>query len=433
MSHAALLKRHQAVMPSWMNLYYEQPIHITRGFGRRVVDAEGKGYLDFFGGIAVNSLGYNIPEVRDALRRQLARGIHHTSTLYLVEQQIELGERIAALSGIRDAKVFFVNSGTEAMEAALLFATAARRCGHVLALRNGYHGRSFGSNATTGVHGWTASPLSPLQVSYVHNGHRLRGPLSHLGDEAVVSVCLEDLREVVATAGPDTIAALVAEPMQGVGGLTVPPPGLLRAYQRELAGHGIPLIVDEVQTGWGRLGSHFWGSGFHGVRPDLLAFAKGLGNGLAVGGVVGRPDLIDAVSAHSMSTFGGNQLAMTAAVAAIDVMLSRNTQANAEAVGGLLKDGLIRLAAGDSRVAEVRGRGLLLAVEFVDPHTGQPDPETTRRVHEATRERGLLVGRGGPEGNVIRISPPLTLTADEAVEGLAVLGAVLHDHPAHAD
>ncbi|MGW7544700.1 aspartate aminotransferase family protein [Streptomyces sp. NPDC054770] len=434
MSHADLLTRHLAVMPSWMTPYYEHPIQIVRGFDRRLVDGEGKTYLDFFGGIAVNSLGYSVPEVRDSVRRQLARGVHHTSTCYLIEQQVELAERIARLSEIPDAKVFFVNSGTEAMEAALLFATTARRSSHVLTLRNGYHGRSFGSNAATSVLGWNASRLSPLQVSHVHNGHQFRGSLAQVPQDQVNAVCLEELRELIATIGGADIAAFVAEPMQGVGGLTIPPDGLLRAYQDELREHGIPVIVDEVQTGWGRLGSHFWGSGMHGITPDVMTFAKGLGSGFTIGGVVGRPEIIDSVTAKSMSTFGGNPIAMAAGLATVNVLLSQDLQANAEKVGEIIRSGLDELSAGHPQIGEVRGRGLLLAIEIVVPGTTDPDPAAALRLHERARELGLLVGRGGPYGNVIRISPALNLSVAEAQEGLHIIAeAVRSDRPSQLD
>jgi 4-aminobutyrate aminotransferase len=429
MSHADLHARHRAVMPSWMPLYYDRPIQIVRGRGRRVTDGEGNTYLDMFGGIAVSLLGYNVPEVRDAVKRQLARGVYHTSTMYLIEQQVALAERITQLAGIPGAKVFFVNSGTEAMEAALLFVTGARRSNHIMALRNGYHGRSFGSNATTSVSGWSASRLSPFEVSYVHNGHQFRGPLAHVGVGQVNTVCLEDLREVIATVGGDRIACLVAEPMQGVGGLTVPPDGLLRLYQDELRRHGIPLVVDEAQTGWGRLGSHFWGSWMHGTDPDVIAFAKGLGNGFTIGGVVGRADIIDSVPGLSMSTFGGNPIAMTAGLATLDVLLSQDVQANADKAGQVLGSGLSELARSHPRIGDVRGRGLLQAMEVVVPDTTTPDPATAKALQERARELGLLIGRGGPAGNVIRISPPLTISVPETEEGLdimakAVRGAV---------
>lgn len=180
--HAELLTRHRGVMPSWLGLYYEEPIELVSGSGRRVVDASGREYLDFFAGILTNMLGYDVSEVRRAVQEQLDTGVLHTSTLYLLGPQVELAERIGQLSGIPDAKVFFTTSGTEATEAALLLATSARRSNQVLALRGSYHGRSYAAMGITGNRGWSPSGLSPLDVSYLHGGDRLRGPFRHLRD-----------------------------------------------------------------------------------------------------------------------------------------------------------------------------------------------------------------------------------------------------------
>ena len=205
MSHAELLRRHRAVLPSWLTLYYEQPIALVDGQGCRAVDAEGKRYLDFFGGILTTMVGYNLPEVVEAVREQAGRMVH-TSTLYLIEPMIELAERIAGLSGIPDAKVFFTNSGTEANEAALLFATTARRSNQVLALRNSYHGRSFAAMGITGNRGWSASSLTPVNVSYVHGGYRYRSPFRDLSDPDYVQACVDDLGHVVARHGGEDAA-----------------------------------------------------------------------------------------------------------------------------------------------------------------------------------------------------------------------------------
>src|SRR5471032_1452270 len=328
-THADLLGRHKYVMPSWLSLYYDDPIEIVAGSGRRVTDGQGREYLDFFAGILTNMLGYNVPEVRDAIKAQADTGILHTSTLYLIRSQIELAEKIARLSGIPDAKVFFTSSGTEANEAALLLATQYRRSNQVLALRNSYHGRSFASIAITGNRGWSASSLSPVNVSYVQSGYRYRSPFGHLSDADFIDACAADLRDIITTTTSGDVACMIAEPIQGVGGFATPPDGFFGAMKEVLDEYGILFISDEVQTGWGRTGEHFWGFEAHDLVPDLATFAKGLGNGLAIGGVVGRGDLIDSVGANSISTFGGNPLAAAGALANLDYLLSRDLQGNA--------------------------------------------------------------------------------------------------------
>lgn len=420
-----LLARHRAVLPSWMALYYDEPLEIVSGRGNRVTDAEGRTYLDFFAGILTNMVGYDLPELRAAVTEQLATGVVHTSTLYLVRQQVELAERIAELSGIPDAKVFFTSSGTEANEAALLLCTGARRSNQVIALRNSYHGRTFATTGITGNRSWSPSSLSPLQVTYAQGGYRLRSPFAHLDDAAYVAACVRDLRELLDTTTAGDVACMVVEPVQGVGGFTVPPDGLFAAYREVLDERGILLVSDEVQTGWGRTGEHFWGISAHGVVPDAMTFAKGLAGGYAIGGVVARGDLMDSVGASSISTFGGNPVAMAAAGAVLDVVLQRDLQANAAKLGTRLLTGLRDVADRSPRVVEVRGKGLMIGIEVVADDGWTPDPALAVRVLEETKRRGLLVGKGGLYGNVLRLAPPLTLTEAEAEEGLGILQEVL--------
>jgi 4-aminobutyrate aminotransferase len=424
MAHRELLARHRAVMPNWMALYYDEPIEIASARGRRVTDREGRTYLDFFAGILTNSIGYDVAEVNEALRAQIDRGVLHTSTLYLIESQVRLAERIAELSGIPDAKVFFTNSGTEANETALMLATQHRRSDQVLALRNSYHGRAFATIAITGNRGWSASSLSPVKVSWVHGGYRYRSPFRDLSDEDYVAACVADLRDVLETTTAGDVACMIVEPIQGVGGFAVPPDGLFREFKTVLDEHGILLISDEVQTGWGRTGEHFWGIQAHGVVPDAMTFAKGLGNGLAIGGVVARPDLMDCLTANSISTFGGNPLSTAAALATLDHLLDHDLQANAAKLGDRLMSGLRDIAERHRVVGDVRGKGLMVAVELVGPD-GEPDPAAAAGVLGGTRERGLLVGRGGLHGNVIRLAPPMTLTEDEVDEALGALAPAI--------
>jgi 4-aminobutyrate aminotransferase len=424
-SAAELLERHRAVMPSWLSLYYDEPIEIAAGKGCRVVDGEGREYLDFFAGILTNMLGYGLPELTGAIHAQADSGVLHTSTLYLIRSQVELAERIAALSGIPDAKVFFTSSGTEANEAALLLTTSARRSNQVLALRNSYHGRSYAAMGVTGNRGWSASSFSPVNVSYVMNGYRYRSPFGHLSDADYCRAAADDLRDVLLTTTAGDVACMIAEPVQGVGGFVVPPDGFFRALKEVLDEHGIPFVSDEVQTGWGRTGEHFWGISAHGVVPDAMTFAKGLGNGLSIGGVVARGDLMDGLTANSISTFGGNPLSTRGALATLDYLLDHDLQANARTVGRRLLDGLRSVAASAPVVGEVRGKGLMIGIELVEPGSTVPAPATAAWVLEETRRGGLLIGKGGLHGNVLRVAPPLTLGVDEADEGLDILRAAL--------
>lgn len=419
-----LRARHRAVMPDWLTLCYEDPVELTHGEGRHVRDAEGRCYLDFYGGVLTTMTAHALPEVTAAVREQAGR-ILHTSTLYLNRPMVELAERIATLSGIPDARVFFTTSGTEANDTALLLATAYRRSNQILAMRNGYHGRSFSSVSVTGNSAWSPTSLSPFQTLYVHGGVRTRGPFAELSDAAFTDACVADLEDVLGQAHGGA-AALIAEPVQGVGGFTAPPDGLFAAFREVLDRHGILWISDEVQTGWGRTGDHFWGWQAHAASgpPDMLTFAKGIGNGMAVGGVVARAEVMNCLDAHSVSTFGGSPVTMAAGLANLTYLLEHDLQGNARRVGGLLIQRLRAVTAGLPVVREVRGRGLMIGVELAGPD-GHPAPDAAGLALEHARAEGLLVGRGGREGNVLRIAPPLTLTVAEAEEGAELLGAAL--------
>ncbi|MFB3050728.1 MAG: aspartate aminotransferase family protein [Acidimicrobiia bacterium] len=403
-----------------MALYYEDPISLVDGEGRHVTDAEGNTYLDFFGGILTTMSGYRIPAVVNAIKTQADRMLH-TSTLYLIESQIELAEKIAGLSGIPDAKVFFTNSGSEANDAALMLATQYRQSNQVLAIRGSYHGRSHSAVAITGQKSWSATSLSPFSVTYVHGGYKLRSPFGHLPDDEFTAACVADLRDLLAIATAGEVAAMIVEPIQGVGGFATPPDGFFGAMKEVLDEHGILFISDEVQTGWGRTGEHFWGYQAHDLTPDILTFAKGLGNGLAMAGVVARPDVMDCLKSNSISTFGGNPLATAGALANLEYLLENDLQTNAYKVGTQLKNGLHNIAEEVPEIIEVRGKGLMLGVELGDPVSGTPDVELTAAVMEEARAEGLLVGKGGLYGNTLRIAPPLSITEQEASEGLDML------------
>jgi 4-aminobutyrate aminotransferase len=422
-----LLARHRAVIPNWVGIYYDEPIEIVSGKGCRVTDGKGRSYLDFFAGILTNMLGYDVPEVRDAVERQIASGVVHTSTLYLIRNQVELAEKIVKLSGIQNAKVFFTNSGTEANETALLACLTARQANQVLAMRGSYHGRSFGAVSVTGVAAWKMSSHDPFGTHYLHGTDRQLPQYRSLSDADYIKACVEDLRALLSAAiHPADVGCLLAEPVQGVGGFTMAPDGLLAAYKEVLDEHGILLISDEVQTGWGRTGAHFWGISAHGVTPDAMTFAKGLGNGFAIGGVVARGELLDGIRGNGISTFGGNPIATAAGNATLDYLLSHDLQRNAAVTGELIISGLTEAAATMPIVGEVRGKGLMFAVDLVDPATKKPSPPLAARVLEATKERGLLIGKGGLYGSTLRMAPPLTLSEAEAKEGLGILIDALH-------
>ncbi len=420
MDQEQVLTRHRKVLPKWLTLYYSDPIELVSGEGRYVIDAQGRRYLDFFGGILTTMTGYSVPEVVDAIRDQASKMIH-SSTLYLITPMIELAERIAGLSGIEDAKVFFTTSGTEANDTALLLASCFRSSNNVLAVRGSYHGRSLLSMSVSGNPGYSPSSFYPLNVGYILGGSRLRGPLAGLSDREYIDRGVADLRDLISNGTGGRIAALIAEPIQGVGGFNLPPDGYFGAIKQVLNEYGILFISDEVQTGWGRTGEHFWGYQWHGMVPEILTFAKGVGNGLALAGVVARSDIIDSLPGASISTFGGTPLATAAGIANLDYLLQQDLQGNAKRIGDFMMPALKRELGSFPTVGEVRGKGLMIGVEIVDPVDKSPSATGASQVHEECKSLGLLVGKGGVDGNVLRIAPPLSLTMDEAGSGVSIL------------
>ena len=423
---ADLHARHRASLPSFVKPMYAEPLSIERGAGSYVFTVEGDRYLDFFGGVLTTMIGHAHPKVVAAVQAQSDKVIH-TSTLYLSEPMITLAERITALSGIPDARVFFTTSGTEANDTALLLATSYRKSNQVLAMRNSYHGRSFTAQAITSHSSWSSTSISGLDVNFVQGGYRLRSPFRGLDDAAFTQACVDDLAQVLDMMSAGDVACLIAEPIQGVGGFAAPPDGFFGAFHKVLDARGILLISDEVQTGWGRTGEHFWGYEAHGVVPDMLTFAKGVGNGAALAGVVARAEIMDTIDVTSFSTFGGNPLSCAAGLATLDALEEEGMQANALVMGRRLVDQLRPVVDEVSWIAELRGRGLMQALELVHSDSTEPDAVRAGEMLEACRRQGLLVGKGGLYGNVIRIAPMLNVTAAELDEGAAAIIAAIRD------
>ncbi len=418
--NASLHERYKKALPSFLNPYYVEPLEIVRGDGSYVFTETGDRYLDYFGGVLTTMVGHNNPAVTAAVQAQAAN-VMHTSSLYLSEPMIALAEKIAALSGIPDARVFLTPSGTEANDTAILLATSYRKSNQILAMRNSYHGRSFTTQAITSHSSWSSTSLSGLQVTFVQGPYQLRSPFRGMDDEAYTSACVDDLSQLLTMTSAGDVAALIAEPIQGVGGFATPPDGFFGSMKKELDNNGILFISDEVQTGWGRTGEHFWGYEAHGVVPDMLTFAKGVGNGITLAGIVARADIMDTIDVLNFSTFGGNPLSSAAGLATINYVLEHDLQANAKAMGDRFRAGLDSLANDTPWIAEVRGRGLMQAFETTAPGSLEPSPQHAGEMLEATKANKLLVGKGGLYGNVVRMAPMLNVSADEVDEGIEAL------------
>tara|TARA_B100001769_G_scaffold274910_1_gene274725 strand:+ start:423 stop:1718 length:1296 start_codon:yes stop_codon:yes gene_type:complete len=422
----SLHHRYKAIMAPYLNPLYSSPISIDRGEGSYVWDVEGNQYLDFFGGVLTTMIGHNNPAVTEAIQSQASK-VLHTSTLYLSEPMIELAEEIGAASGIPDARVFFTTSGSEANDTALMLATSYRNSNEILAMRHSYHGRTFATQAITSQSTWLSSRISGLSVNYVQGPYRLRSPFQDMPDEDFTKACVVDLQQILDTATTGNVACLIFEPIQGVGGFAIPPDGFYGEMSKVLSNYGTLLISDEVQTGWGRTGEHFWGYQAHGFTPDMLTFAKGVGNGATLAGVIARAEIMENITALNFSTFGGNPLSCAAGLATFKELINQNMLQNALEMGSRLMQGL-KPTVDKAQWLKIRGRGLMVALEAVrteHENTLEPDPQRASELLEACKQNGLLLGKGGSFGNVLRITPMLNVTPDEVDEGISIINEAI--------
>ena len=421
-----LHNRYKAIMAPYLNPLYTSPVSIDRGQGSYVWDIEDNQYLDFFGGVLTTMIGHNNPAVTEAIQSQAAK-VLHTSTLYLSEPMIEFAEEIGAASGIPDARVFFTTSGSEANDTALMLATSFRNSNEILAMRHSYHGRTFATQAVTSQSTWLSSRISGLSVNYVQGPYRLRSPFENMTDEEFTKACVLDLQQILDTATTGNVACLIFEPIQGVGGFAIPPDGFFGEMNKVLSNYGTLLISDEVQTGWGRTGDHFWGYEAHGITPDMLTFAKGVGNGATLAGVIARAEIMENITALNFSTFGGNPLSCAAGLATFKELINQNMLQNASEMGSRLMQGL-QPTVDKAPWLKIRGRGLMVALEAVrteHDNTFEPYPQRASELLEACKQNGLLLGKGGAFGNVIRITPMLNVTPNEIDEGINILNEAI--------
>lgn len=396
---------------------YKEPVVLVKGEGAKAWDADGREYLDFFSGILTTSVGHCHPRIVDAITRQ-ARTLGHTSTLYVTEPQVEAARRLAAITPGDLDKVFFSNSGSEAIETAVNLACVATGRLEVIALRGGYHGRSTLATNLTGLSSWRplASTMANIKHARAPYPYRCRheGPC----DESCAEEFARDLEEVIATTTNGQPAAFLAESIQGAGGYIVPPPGYFQRVAEIIRGVGGYLIIDEVQAGFGRTGKWF-GIEHWDVIPDIMIMAKGIAGGMPVGATVTTDEIASRWSGKTISTFGGNPICMAAMAETLDIMQDEDVRARAVRQGGQLRAGLEALASEYEWIGEVRGMGLMQAMELVkDPGTKEPFAERTGAFMEAAREECLLIGKAGLRDNVLRFGPSLLVTEAEVADCL---------------
>ncbi|MDQ6826608.1 MAG: aspartate aminotransferase family protein [Candidatus Eremiobacteraeota bacterium] len=388
-------------------------------------DSNGRDYLDGFAGIATLTLGHNHPEVTRAVADQAGKLVH-TSTLYDNEPLLDLVELLADIAPRTMSKVFVGNSGSEANEMAALVAKTARNSQEILALDHAYHGRTLYTVAMSGMSNWRNFGVQAANVAFVPNAYCYRCPLDLTYPSCEIA-CARSAKRVIETQTSGSPAALIAETIEGVGGIITPPPEYYKVLQETLAPFGTLLIADEVQTAWGRLGDGIFGMpSTYGIVPDIITSAKGLANGLPISVTITRPELADAFKGPHINTFGGNPLSARAAGVTLEVLQRDHLIANAKRQGETLLSSLRAMQKQYPLIGEVRGRGLMIGVELVkDSATKEPATSQTADFVELMRERGILVGRGGRWSSVIRIQPPLIFDEADSVELLSAFESSL--------
>ena len=415
-----VVRKHQEYLWPCVANYYARPLVAERGSMQYLWDLEGRRYLDFFGGILTISVGHANPKVAARVQEQVGR-LSHCSTLYPTEAIVALAEKLAEITPGALQKSFFTSSGTEANEAAILLARMATGSYDVVALRHAYSGSSQLAKGITAHAPYRKAGVISVGIAHAVNPYCYRCPLGLTYPSCEVA-CAKDVENLIQTATSGAPAAFIAEPIQGVGGFITPPKEYFKIVFKIVKKYGGLFIADEVQTGFGRTGKHWFGIEQWEVTPDIITCAKGMANGAPVGATIATAEIANSYQGMNISTFGGNPVTSVAARATIEVIEQENLLENAHVVGGYLRSRLEELKEKHALIGDVRGMGLMQGLELVkDRATKEPAPQETAAVMERAREHGLLIGKGGLSANVLRLSPMLNISkadVDEAVRAL---------------
>ncbi|MEX2535175.1 MAG: aspartate aminotransferase family protein [Trueperaceae bacterium] len=421
-----LLERQERVLlpiQSKMLYYGDEPLAVERAKDQYLWDVEGNRYLDFFGGILTVSVGHCNDEVVEATAQQL-RTAGHTSTLYLNEITIKVAEKIAEVTPGALQYTFFTNSGSEADEMAVMAARTHTGNSDIIALRHAYSGRTAAMMGLTAHSNWRQGGVYDGGIKHVRSPNMYRRP-EGMSEEQYLDFLVQDLEDFIATCTDGRIAAFMAEPIQGVGGFAVVPKDYFRRILPIVKAAGGVLIIDEVQTGWGRTGKYWCGIEHWGVEPDIITFAKGIANGAPVGATVMTKEIADSVQGLTLSTYGGNPVSMAQTWATLEYIEKNRLWENAEKQGARLRARLEEMACDYDFIGDVRGMGLMQAFEFVMPGSKEPNPAKASELVNVARKNGLLIGKGGRGGNAIRIAPHLNVQSEDLETGCDLIAKSL--------
>ncbi len=415
-----VIRKHKEYLWPAVTNYYRQPLVADHASMQYLWDVEGNRYLDFFGGIVTVGVGHCNPKVTSKIKAQVDK-LQHTSTLFPNEAIVGLAEKLAQITPGKLQKSFFTSSGTEANEAAIMLARMVGPSYDVVALRHGYAGSSAMAKGVTGQAAWRKSGVIGVGVAHAVIPYCYRCPL-HLKYPECGVACANDVENLIQTGTSGSIAAFIAEPIQGVGGFITPPPEYFKIVYRIVKNYGGLFISDEVQTGFGRTGKKWFGIEQWEVTPDIITCAKSMANGVPVGATITTAELAGKFQGLTISTFGGNPVTSVAARAVIEVIEEENLLENTHVVGGYLGKKLEELKDKYTLIGDVRGMGMMQAIELVrDRATKEPAPVETTELMERARANGLLIGKGGLYGNVIRMAPPMNISKADVDEGIRLL------------
>ncbi len=415
-----VVRKHKEFLWPAVTNYFKQPLVADHGKMQYLWDLEGRKYLDFFGGIVTVGVGHCNPKVTSKIKAQVDK-LQHTSTLFPNEAIVALAEKLAQITPGKLQKSFFTNSGTEANEAAILLSRMISPSYDIVALRHAYAGGSSLAKSVTGQAPWRKGGVISVGVAHAINPYCYRCPLGLKYPDCGVA-CANDVENLIQTGTSGSIAAFIAEPIQGVGGFITPPPEYFKIVFKIVKQYGGLFISDEVQTGFGRTGKKWFGIEQWEVTPDIITCAKSMGNGVPVGATITTAELADQFQGLTISTFGGNPVTSVAARAVIEVIEEENLRENCHVVGGYFRQGLEGLKEKYPLIGDVRGMGMMQALELVkDRQIKEPAAEAAGQVMERARDNGLLIGKGGLYGNTIRMAPPMNISKADVDEGIRLL------------
>jgi 4-aminobutyrate aminotransferase-like enzyme len=416
------VRKHKEFLFPAVTTYYDEPVALVKGEGSYVWDDAGHRYLDCFGGVLTVSVGHANARVNEAIIEQ-NRAIQHTSNLYANPNQSNLAEKLAGITPGDLKKSFFTSSGTEANDTAITAAKTATGRHEIVVLRHSYSGRSATALSAAGHASWRPLPAQVAGIVHAHAPYCYRCPFNATPDNCGMA-CANDVEELIQTTTSGEIAAFMAEPILGVGGFIVPPKGYFERVYDIARNYGGLCIADEVQTAWGRTGNKWFGIEHWNVQPDIMTSAKGMANGIPIGWTIATPEVADKFPGLTFATFGGNPVSTAAALAVIKTIEDDDLRTNAAVVGGYLRARLDELMEKYPVIGDVRGMGLMQGIELVkDRSTKEPDPGSVLKVFEETKRRGVLIGKGGLYGNVIRTGMMLNSTKENVDELTAALDA----------